>query len=189
MSEDLLKSLLPALHIAAFERREDGSFTSLAPPPAWFGRLVADPAFPFLGHILEEANVFWRSGGPGLREWGPVAEVDATVERRLGRVVLRERLAQALVLEQPLQDALDRLHRPQRAFEPRPTPAGHDHRELARPHLPEPLAVDHDRHAGREVRLAEEELPAAAKLDDDGVAQTLRPGGSAAASARSRSRR
>ena len=78
MSEDLLKSLLPALHIAAFERREDGSFTSLAPPPAWFGRLVADPAFPFLGHILEEANVFWRSGGPGLREWGPVAEVDAS---------------------------------------------------------------------------------------------------------------
>jgi hypothetical protein len=78
MSEDLLKSLLPALDIAAFERREDGSFTSLAPPPAWFGRLVADPAFPFLGHILEEANVFWRSGGPGLREWGPVAEVDAS---------------------------------------------------------------------------------------------------------------
>jgi hypothetical protein len=78
MSDDLLKSLLPALGIAAFERREDGSFTSVAPPPPWFDRLVADPSFPFLGHILEEANQFWRSGSPGLREWGPVAEVDAS---------------------------------------------------------------------------------------------------------------
>ena len=31
MSDDLLKSLIPALDIAAFERRDDGSFESIAP--------------------------------------------------------------------------------------------------------------------------------------------------------------
>ena len=76
MSDDPLKSLIPALGIAAFERRDDGSFGSVAPVPPWFTRLVSDPAFPFLGHILEEANRFWLASGPGLREWGPVAEVD-----------------------------------------------------------------------------------------------------------------
>ena len=76
MSDDLLKSLIPALDIAAFERRDDGSFESIAPMPVWFPQVVTDPSFPFLGHILEEANRFWLSSTPGLREWGPVAKVD-----------------------------------------------------------------------------------------------------------------
>lgn len=76
MSDDILKAVLPALDLAAFERRDDGSFKSIAPRPEWFGRLVADPTFPFLGHILEDATVFWDSGEIGRREWGPVAEVD-----------------------------------------------------------------------------------------------------------------
>ena len=76
MSKDMLNALLPALDLAAFERREDGSFKSIAPRPAWFGRLVSDPTFPFLGHILEEANEFWASGEFARRDWGPVAEVD-----------------------------------------------------------------------------------------------------------------
>ena len=76
MSDDLLKSLIPALDIAAFERRDDGSFGSIAPVPPWFTRLASDTAFPFLGHILEEANRFWLAGRPGVYEWGPVAEVD-----------------------------------------------------------------------------------------------------------------
>lgn len=76
MSDDILKALLPALDLAAFERRSDGSFASIADRPEWFGRLVADPTFPFLGHILEEANQFWRTGQAGRKEWGPVAEVD-----------------------------------------------------------------------------------------------------------------
>ncbi len=76
MSDDMLKVVLPALDLAVFERRQDGSFKSIAPRPEWFGRLVADPTFPFLGHILEEANVFWASGEVGRREWGPVAEAD-----------------------------------------------------------------------------------------------------------------
>ena len=80
MSDDILKALLPALDLAVFERRHDGSFTSITDRPAWFGRLVADPTFPFLGHILEEANQFWRSGQPGREEWGPVAEVDQSGE-------------------------------------------------------------------------------------------------------------
>ena len=76
MSEDVVTQLLPVIGIAAFVRASDGSFTSVAPPPAWFGRLVADVTFPFLGHILEEATVFWKSGAPGMREWGPSVEVD-----------------------------------------------------------------------------------------------------------------
>jgi len=76
MSDEILKTVLPALDLAAFQRHADGRFASIAPRPAWFGRLVADPTFPFLGHILEEAEVFWKGGEVGRREWGPVAEVD-----------------------------------------------------------------------------------------------------------------
>src|SRR5262249_22458651 len=74
MSQDT--SLLPALEIAAFERRKDGSFSPVAAPPAWFNRIIADGVFPFLGHILEEANQFWTSRAPGRRDWGPCAELD-----------------------------------------------------------------------------------------------------------------
>ena len=76
MSEDLLKALMSGLGIAAFERRPDGSFASVAPLPPWFARLAGDGTFPFLGHILEEAHRFWSKGEPMLREWGPCAEVD-----------------------------------------------------------------------------------------------------------------
>ena len=73
-----LTTLLAALDIAAFERHPDGSFAPLAPPPAWFVRIVADGTLPFLGHILEEANQFWNGRSPGRRDWGPCAEVDET---------------------------------------------------------------------------------------------------------------
>jgi hypothetical protein len=73
-----LTTLLPALDIAAFERRPEGSFSPMAPPPPWFVRIVADGTMPFLGHILEEANQFWESRSSGRRDWGPCAEVDAT---------------------------------------------------------------------------------------------------------------
>ena len=75
MTQTVVHTLLTSLDIAAFERRPDGSFSSLAPAPAWFAGL-ADVTFPFLGHILDEANQFWRIGTPGSREWGPCAEVD-----------------------------------------------------------------------------------------------------------------
>jgi hypothetical protein len=76
MSDDLLKALLPALGIAAFERHIDGSFRALAPIPRWFERLAGDGTFPFLGHILEEAARYWNKGEAKPREWGPSAETD-----------------------------------------------------------------------------------------------------------------
>jgi len=78
MSEEVLATLLNAMDIAAFERGADGSFSSVAPPPAWFGRLVGDGTFPFRGHILEEAEQLWKDPAPAQREWGPCAEVDAS---------------------------------------------------------------------------------------------------------------
>ena len=78
MSHEPLRDLLPALEIAAFQRRGDGAFLTLAEPPPWFRHLAADASFPFLGHILEEATQFWGSSEPGRREWGPCAEVDGT---------------------------------------------------------------------------------------------------------------
>ena len=65
--------LLSAIDVAVFERRPDGSF-ALAPPPRGL-RIVADATFPFLGHILEEANEFWGRGSRA-QDWGPCAEVD-----------------------------------------------------------------------------------------------------------------
>jgi hypothetical protein len=76
MSDDVLTTLLPALDIAAFERRADGSFAPIAPVPGWFTRLTRDATFPFLGHILEEAREFWSGRGTTRRDWGPCAEVD-----------------------------------------------------------------------------------------------------------------
>jgi hypothetical protein len=75
MSDELLTTLLPALEMAVFTRAKDGTFAPTAPPPQWFKRL-ADVTFPFLGHVLDEANDFWRDRSPGAREWGPCAEVD-----------------------------------------------------------------------------------------------------------------
>jgi hypothetical protein len=75
MNEEVLPALLSALGYAVFVRGADGTFTPLAPPPDWFKRL-GDVTFPFLGHILEEANDFWRGGTSGFQEWGPCAEVD-----------------------------------------------------------------------------------------------------------------
>ena len=76
MTDNALSTLLTALGIAAFERGAEGRFQSLAPLPTWFTRLSRDGTFPFLGHILEEANGFWNTQADGVREWGPCAEVD-----------------------------------------------------------------------------------------------------------------
>jgi hypothetical protein len=76
MSSDQLATLLPSLGIAAFARNADGSFQPLAPAPAWFAGLGKDGTFPFLGHILEEANIFWTSKSDGMRTWGPCADVN-----------------------------------------------------------------------------------------------------------------
>jgi hypothetical protein len=76
MPEPLLTDLLPALEIAAFVRSADGAFSTASPMPAWFASLVKDTSFPFLGHVLEEAQQFWGGGSQGFQEFGPCAEVD-----------------------------------------------------------------------------------------------------------------
>ena len=78
MSEQTLKALLPALDMAAFQRDRDGAFQPLAPAPEWFAKMAHDTTFPFLGHILEEAALFWQRGAIGTEEFGPCAEVDAS---------------------------------------------------------------------------------------------------------------
>jgi hypothetical protein len=42
-----------------------------------------------------------------------------------------------------------------------------DDDEIARPCIAEALSVDDERNAGREVRLADDELPPPRELDDD----------------------
>ena len=57
---------------------------------------------------------------------------------------------------------------PSTALDPRAAAAGADEREVARPDAsPTALRVEHDRHARREVRLADDELAARADLDDE----------------------
>lgn len=108
MADDLAGTLLPALEIAAFARAADGSFTSIAPVPPWFGRLVADTTFPFLGHILEEATQFWATGAEGFREFGPCAEVDeAGVEYHYKVIAVSARGPQFLLFQR--DPAADRL--------------------------------------------------------------------------------
>jgi hypothetical protein len=75
VSDEALKALLTAMDFAVFERTGDGSFAPLTQAPPWFPRL-ASGTFPFLGHILDEANAFWSSGKPGRQNWGPAAETD-----------------------------------------------------------------------------------------------------------------
>ena len=77
MNDDVLASVLHAVGVAAFERKDDGSFAAVAAPPAWFAGLASDGTFPFLGHVLEDAIAFWNARTVGSREWGPCAEVDA----------------------------------------------------------------------------------------------------------------
>src|SRR5262249_49934926 len=76
MSDNAFETLLPALDLVPFERRKDGSFASLLPPPEWFRPHTEGGIFPFLGHILEEATEFWNLGATGVQEWGPCADVD-----------------------------------------------------------------------------------------------------------------
>jgi hypothetical protein len=75
MTDQALSMLLTALDIAAFERLQENGFRPLAQPPRWFGLLSRDGTFPFLGHILEEAQAFWQSGEEGVQGWGPCAEL------------------------------------------------------------------------------------------------------------------
>jgi hypothetical protein len=96
------------LDIAAFEREPAGGFRSLAPMPAWFMRVSRDGTLPFLGHILEEAHVFWDAAAEGVREWGPCADVDEAGKEFHYRVkALRVGASAYMVLQ--IDDGADRL--------------------------------------------------------------------------------
>jgi len=115
MTDASVATLLPALNIAAFRRGADGSFSLVAPPPRWFTR-AADVTFPFLGHILDEATEFWRSGASGSREFGPCEEIDESGRRfhyRIRVLTIGRRGSQFLVFEfdpgsDRLRDALQK---------------------------------------------------------------------------------
>jgi hypothetical protein len=120
-------SVLSAMAIAAFERNPDGSFLPLAPLPAWFMRIVADGTFPFMGHILEEANQFWGRGSPGRQDWGPCTEVDESgTEFHYTVAAVTERDRAYLVFQ--LDPSSDRMREVLQRERERSLTAGHDFR-------------------------------------------------------------
>ena len=103
------------------------------------------------------------------RQRRQLAQVDASVERRLGRRVRLELLARALLAEQALEHVLDVLRGAEHALDARaPAQAPRDD-EVAGVDVAEPLAVEQERRVRREVRLADDELAAARDLDDDEI--------------------
>jgi hypothetical protein len=108
MSDDLLKALIPALGMAAFERHMDGSFRALTPVPRWFERLAGDGTFPFLGHILEEATRHWNKGDATPRDWGPCA-VTGEADQEFHYLVTALTVSGRNVLLFSLDSASDRL--------------------------------------------------------------------------------
>jgi hypothetical protein len=78
-----------------------------------------------------------------------------------------ERLSCAGLDQERLEHVLDPLRRAEDSLHSRaPAPAGDD-REIARPRLARALTVDDYRRAEGEVRLADQQLAAPGKLDDE----------------------
>src|SRR5829696_7009491 len=101
---------MTALNLTTFKRDAKFEFFHLAPPPPWFTLLSRDGTFPFLGHILEEANAFWNSGAGGRREWGPCAEVDES-GREFHYLVKALRLDTSAYLVFQIDEGAERLRR------------------------------------------------------------------------------
>jgi hypothetical protein len=76
-------------------------------------------------------------------------------------------LPRARVHEQRFENVIDPLRGAEHTLHPRPPAPARDDGEVAGPRIACALAVDHDRHAGREVRLTDEQLAPPGKLDDD----------------------
>jgi len=75
--------------------------------------------------------------------------------------------ARALLHQQALQHGLDRVRSAEDPLEPRPAPSVRgDDREVAGTRFVAPFLVEQDRRTGREVGLADDELPASRDLDD-----------------------
>src|SRR5918995_2938294 len=108
------------------------------------------------------------------RERDLPAKVDPAVEARGRRVVRLEVRPRTLLLEQRLEDVRQPVCGPHSLLDPGPPSPGPDDGELPGADVAQPALVQRQRHARREVRLADEETPAPSDLDDEAVGQTLR---------------
>jgi hypothetical protein len=80
---------------------------------------------------------------------------------------------ETLLLEQGIQDAFDRVRRPERLLEPSASPLRRDDGELSGPDLGDAALVEHERDARREERFADDESASPADLDHNPVGQLV----------------
>jgi hypothetical protein len=80
-----------------------------------------------------------------------------------------ESAARAPLDQQRLEHVLDPLRRPDQALDARAPATAGDDRKIARACFARAFAVNDDRDAGVEVRLADQELAAPSELDDNGI--------------------
>jgi len=85
-----------------------------------------------------------------------------------------ERDPGALLDEERFEDVVDPAGASEAPLDLGPPPARPHDGEVAGAGVAEALVVEHERHAGGEVRLADDELAAPADLDDEKVGQTRR---------------
>ena len=126
------------------------------------------------------------------RERGQSAEIDSALERRLGQRVWLEGLPLTPGHEKAFEHGLDPVGRSEHSLDLRAAAARPDDGEVARTRVAKPLPVDDERDAGSEERLADDEPPSPADLDDGRATEILhvpRRGESGGASAPSRRRR
>ena len=96
-----------------------------------------------------------------------LAEVRAAFESGLGRVVRLVGAKFASLAQEALEHRLDAVGGAEDALHTgAAAPRARDD-EVARAGVAESVTVDDDRHAGLEVRLADDQLAALAQLDDD----------------------
>lgn len=110
---DILKSLLGALDIVAFERIEKGQFQVIGSLAGWFVRMYPEAMmekdrmnfggkFLFLENFLIDAEKFWQSEASGRLKSGVWIEVDAFgKERQLEASALNLRDRKMLLIEFP----------------------------------------------------------------------------------------
>ncbi len=103
----------------------------------------------------------------------PLAEVDPALQIERRRLEGLEPTQLALFDQQPLEHDLDPARVAEHALDARPPAAFADDRQL--PRLAGRPAVERERRAGHEVRLADEVLASRRELYDD----RFRPGGNA----------
>ena len=119
-----------------------------------------------------------------------VAQVDPVRDLGLRVSVVRlERLPRAALDEQRLEHVLDAVGRAEPLLDLRPAAAGAHDGEVAGLEVADPLRLEHDRHAGREVRLADDAACRGGRPRRRRGTASLRRGGSGGSSGRSRSRR